>query len=92
MIEGCGDNCKEEVSKDAKRVPCNKLFDRASTTFQLISDPTRLKILWLLSHYELCVNNIVVLDLLKNLQNYLLIALTYQKLDKKIVGRKKSKK
>lgn len=60
MINGCSDSCKEEIGKNAKRIPCNKLFDRASITFQLISDPTRLKILWLLSHYELCVNNIAI--------------------------------
>ncbi len=41
-------------------IPCDKLFEKASETFQVISDPSRLKILWLLCHSELCVNNIAV--------------------------------
>lgn len=41
-----------------KSMPNEKLFQKASETFQLISDPSRLKILWLLCHCELCVNNI----------------------------------
>ena len=35
-------------------------FARTAETFQLISDATRLKILWLLCHNEICVNNIAV--------------------------------
>lgn len=38
--------------------PEQEVFDRASNTFQLISDSTRLKILWLLCHSEECVINI----------------------------------
>lgn len=56
----CINSCEEKVNSIIKHIPCDKLFDKASTTFQLISDPTRLKILWLLSHYELCVNNIAI--------------------------------
>lgn len=41
-------------------MPEDKAFDKVSDTFQLISDPTRLKILWLLCHCEACVNNIAV--------------------------------
>ena len=41
-------------------MPCEKSFERASETFQLISDPSRLRILWLLCHCELCVNNIAI--------------------------------
>ena len=42
-------------------VPNDKTFARTAETFQLISDATRLKILWLLCHNEICVNNIAVL-------------------------------
>lgn len=41
-------------------VPADRIFEKVSETFQLISDPTRLKILWLLCHHETCVNNIAV--------------------------------
>lgn len=41
-----------------EHLPSDKAFQKVSDTFQLISDPTRLKILWLLCHCELCVNNI----------------------------------
>lgn len=40
--------------------PNQETFDKVSATFQLISDPTRLKILWLLCHSEECVVNIAV--------------------------------
>lgn len=40
------------------KMPSDKLFQKASEVFQLICDPTRLKIFWLLCHNELCVNNI----------------------------------
>ena len=43
-----------------KNMPPIKSFENASNTFQLISDPTRLKILWLLCHLELCVNDIAI--------------------------------
>lgn len=42
------------------KMPQEKAFEKVSDTFQLISDPTRLKILWLLCHCEECVNNIAV--------------------------------
>lgn len=38
--------------------PTQESFDKTSETFQLISDSTRLKILWLLCHSEECVINI----------------------------------
>lgn len=41
-----------------KSKPDQETFDKVSATFQLISDPTRLKILWLLCHSEECVVNI----------------------------------
>ena len=38
--------------------PSQETFDKVSGTFHLISDSTRLKILWLLCHSEECVANI----------------------------------
>ncbi len=38
--------------------PEDGVFQNVSDTFSLISDPTRLKILWLLCHTEECVMNI----------------------------------
>ena len=40
------------------KMPKSSDFEKVSMTFQLISDPTRLKILWFLCHHETCVNNI----------------------------------
>lgn len=42
------------------KMPDDKAFGKAAGTFQLISDATRLKILWLLCHHETCVNNIAI--------------------------------
>ena len=42
------------------KMPKDKAFEKAADTFQLISDATRLKILWLLCHHETCVNNIAI--------------------------------
>ena len=39
-------------------MPTEKDIEKVSNIFQLISDPTRLKIVWLLCHCELCVNHI----------------------------------
>lgn len=41
-----------------KQIPAQDTFEKVSGTFGLISDPTRLKILWLLCHSEDCVANI----------------------------------
>lgn len=41
-----------------KKFPTQESFEKVSGTFQLISDPTRLKILFLLCHSEECVANI----------------------------------
>ena len=50
----------EHTEDMLKKMPAAKAFEKVSDTFQLISDPTRLKILWLLCHCEECVNNIAV--------------------------------
>lgn len=41
-----------------QNMPCQDVFDKTAETFHLISDPTRVKILWLLCHTEDCVANI----------------------------------
>lgn len=41
-----------------KNMPDQAIFDKTAETFSLISDPTRVKILWLLCHTEDCVANI----------------------------------
>ncbi len=46
--------------ENLQNTPDDKAFLRTAETFQLISDATRLKILWLLCHNEMCVNNIAV--------------------------------
>ena len=43
-----------------KNVPSDSSFINAAEMFQLINDPTRLKILWFLCHNEICVNNIAI--------------------------------
>lgn len=50
----------ELTEPDLHHMPADKVFGRAAETFQLISDASRLKILWLLCHHETCVNNIAV--------------------------------
>ena len=42
-------------------MPQDISFVKTAEIFQLISDATRLKILWLLCHHETCVNNIAVM-------------------------------
>lgn len=57
-------NCTHFHNHDDKeqtlrlKMPQSSDFEKVSMTFQLISDPTRLKILWFLCHHETCVNNI----------------------------------
>lgn len=51
-----GDKSETIIAK----MPGEAAFIKVAETFQLISDPTRLKILYLLCHAEECVNNIAV--------------------------------
>lgn len=44
--------------KMLENMPENSVFDMTADTFNLISDPSRVKILWLLCHTEDCVANI----------------------------------
>lgn len=50
----------DNINSSLSNMPADKLFLRVADTFQLISDASRLKILWLLCHNETCVNNIAV--------------------------------
>lgn len=49
-----------ESKKVLGLVPSDDKVRKASDIFQLIGDSTRLKILWILCHCRLCVNNIAV--------------------------------
>ena len=40
--------------------PADEAFVKAADVFALLNDPTRLRILWLLSHSEECVTNISI--------------------------------
>ena len=51
-------NHNHNAEKMIEKMPENKDFEKVSALFQLISDPTRLKIMWLLCHCEECVNDI----------------------------------
>ncbi|MEA4892618.1 MAG: metalloregulator ArsR/SmtB family transcription factor [Peptococcaceae bacterium] len=48
----------QDILKVLAFLPDEEAFHRVADTFQLISDSTRLKILWLLCHSEECVCNI----------------------------------
>lgn len=47
-----------DTSVFLQTMPEQSTFDRTAETFALLSDPTRVKILWLLCHTEDCVANI----------------------------------
>ena len=48
----------QDLNKALAAMPDTESFSRASAVFQLSSDATRLRILWLLCHSEQCVYNI----------------------------------
>ncbi len=49
--ESCIENLKNNLSNEER-------FKTVSEIFQQLSDPTRIRIFWLLCHYEECVMNI----------------------------------
>jgi len=51
-------NHGNNTAKLLEHIPAEKTFAEISGTFSLLSDATRLKILWLLCHSEDCVINI----------------------------------
>lgn len=48
-------DCSKKI---ISKLPINREIEKVAEIFKLVSDPTRLKIMWLLSHCELCVNDI----------------------------------
>ena len=52
-----------------EKVPDDEQFRIVSAAFQQLSDPTRLKIMWLLCHSEECVYNIACLLYTSSLYN-----------------------
>ena len=50
------ENCDQIIAQ----IPNDTAMVKACDIFQLLSDPTRLKILWLLAHSEQCVNNVAL--------------------------------
>ena len=48
----------QDIGKVLSAMPEMESFQRVSDTFQMISDATRLRILWVLCHSEQCVHNI----------------------------------
>ena len=48
----------QALEKVLSAMPDTESFRRVADTFQLISDATRLRILWILCHDEQCVQNI----------------------------------
>lgn len=51
-------NHGQNMDRLLENMPCENEFVKACDIFQQLSDPTRLRILWLLAHSEQCVNNI----------------------------------
>ena len=47
-----------DISKVLERLPDVETFEKVSNIFALVSDVTRLRILWMLCHCEECVCNI----------------------------------
>lgn len=50
----------QDTASHLSSMPSQASFDEAADTFQLISDSTRLKIVWILYRSEECVTNIAV--------------------------------
>lgn len=56
MLQDHGSNLKELL----KKMPEIDSANNACNIFNLLSDPTRLRILWILCHSEECVTNIAI--------------------------------
>jgi len=62
-INGKGEPCSDEINNLRKildKIPSDESFEIESDIFKAISDPTRLKILYLLQDGELCVCEIIM--------------------------------
>ena len=53
-------NHGQNIEKVLNKMPSAEGFTDIAFLFQQLGDPTRLRILWLLCHNEICVNNIAV--------------------------------
>lgn len=51
----------ENIQKIKENLLTNSSFNKLSDFFSLFGDPTRLSIIYLLSKYELCVNDIALI-------------------------------
>lgn len=63
QIEGKDEPCSEQIENLKKimdKIPSDEKFEDKSDIFKAISDPTRLKILYLLQDGELCVCEIIM--------------------------------
>ncbi len=49
------------IEREPEVIPQNEIFQTASAIFKLLDDGTRLKIFWILCHYEECVVNLSAL-------------------------------
>ncbi len=61
-IEGKDEPCDDQIENIKKildKIPSDERFEAKSNMFKAISDPTRLKILYLLQDGELCVCEII---------------------------------
>ena len=61
-IEGKNEPCDDQIENIKKildKIPSDESFEAKSDMFKAISDPTRLKILYLLQDGELCVCEII---------------------------------
>lgn len=63
QINGKDEPCSEQIKNLEKildKIPSDEMFESKSEQFKAISDPTRLKILYLLRDGELCVCEIIM--------------------------------
>ncbi|OEC86403.1 MULTISPECIES: ArsR/SmtB family transcription factor [Methanobacterium] len=63
QINGKGEPCSEQIenlNEILSKIPSDEIFEDISDRFKAISDPTRLKILYLLQEGELCACEIII--------------------------------
>ena len=54
-------NHGQRIEREPEAIPQNEAFQAAAGIFRLLDDGTRLKIFWILCHYEECVVNLSAL-------------------------------
>ena len=63
QINSKGEPCSEQIAnlkEILSKIPSDEIFENMSDRFKAVSDPTRLKILYLLQDGELCVCEIIM--------------------------------